>query len=86
MQNSVKERLDAARQAQRELLENQESVNVPEESKTESINAIQLEQEAEALRNKLAQLQSKKIRMDHLVAELQAAEALEQASSVRNNL
>ncbi|XP_015592797.1 uncharacterized protein LOC107266635 isoform X3 [Cephus cinctus] len=86
MQLRARERLNEARQAQQALLlqENQTSAasstweggnRLPQQQQTE-----QLESETAALRGKLAQLQSKKKRMDHLVAELQAVELSDRGS------
>lgn len=90
MQNRMKERLDAAREAQRVLLLEDEGINLDngqagEEEiiqEAEIPKSVQLERDAEALRNKLGQLKTKKSHVDHLVAEIQAFEALEQASCV----
>lgn len=88
MQSRVRERLNEARQAQRMLLlqDNQNMSNSTASDgypSTASIpsNVERLETETAALRGKLAQLQSKKKRMDHLVAELQAIEQASDKSS-----
>ena len=83
MQNHVRDRLDAARQAQRVLLLEEQNEKVSENQSIQNANAAQLELEAEALRAKLSQLQNKKMQMDNLVAELQSAEALEHSICVR---
>ncbi|XP_032680260.1 uncharacterized protein LOC116848373 isoform X2 [Odontomachus brunneus] len=77
MQMRFRERLNEARQAQQMLLQ-QENQNT---SLPGPANVEQLESETEVLRGKLAQLQTKKKHMDHLVAELQAIEAFERGSS-----
>lgn len=89
MQMRFSERLNEARQAQKMLLqqENQNTTNSASwEGNRASLpgpaNVEQLESETAALRGKLAQLQSKKKHMDHLVAELQAIESFERGSSV----
>ncbi|XP_043526005.1 signal transducer and activator of transcription B isoform X2 [Frieseomelitta varia] len=80
MQLRVRERLNEARQAQQALLqqENQNSIGL---ALPLPVNVEQLENETAALRGKLAQLQTKKKNMDHLVAELQAAESLSDRGS-----
>ncbi|XP_071863982.1 combover isoform X2 [Bombus fervidus] len=80
MQLRVRERLNEARQAQQALLqqENQNSIGL---ALPLPANVEQLENETAALRGKLAQLQTKKKNMDHLVAELQAAESLSDRGS-----
>lgn len=84
MQLHARETLNEARQAQQALLqqENQaagasawEGNNMPVPA-----NVEELESETAALRGKLAQLQSKKKHMDHLVAELQAVEMSDRGS------
>lgn len=92
MQMCVRERLDKARQAQQMLLqqENQSSPNSTTwEDNCASLpspgNVEQLESETATLRGKLAQLQTKKKQMDHLVAELQAIEASDRGSCVSFN-
>ncbi|XP_039305243.1 uncharacterized protein LOC105195216 isoform X2 [Solenopsis invicta] len=87
MQMCVRERLNKARQAQQMLLqhENQNTSNSApatwEDNRPRSpSNVEQLESETVALRGKLAQLQTKKKQMDHLVAELQAIEASDRGS------
>lgn len=88
MQIRVRERLNEARQAQQLLLqqENQNESNSTCESNLTSLpgpaNVEQLESETEVLRGKLAQLQTKKKHMDHLMAELQAIEASDRSSCV----
>nr|XP_012135124.1 PREDICTED: uncharacterized protein LOC100878879 isoform X2 [Megachile rotundata] len=79
MQLRVRERLNEARQAQQALLqqENQNSVSI---AVPLPVNVEQLESETAALRGKLAQLQTKKKNMDHLVAELQAVEISDRGS------
>lgn len=93
MQFCVRERLNKARQAQQMLLE-QENQNAPSSATWEDnraslqspSNVEQLESETAALRGKLAQLQTKKKQMDHLVAELQAIDACDKGSCVSFNL
>lgn len=89
MQMRFRERLNEARQAQQMLLqqENQNASNSAtwEGNRTslpDPANVEQLESETAALRGKLAQLQTKKKHMDHLVAELQAIETFERGGSV----
>lgn len=89
MQMRFRERLNEARQAQQILLqqENQNTSNTAGwEGNRMSLpgptNVEQLESETAALRGKLAQLQTKKKQMDHLVAELQAIEASDRGSCV----
>lgn len=88
MQMRVRERLNEARQAQQMLLqqENQNAANSSWEGNRASLpgpaNVEQLESQTEVLRGKLAQLQTKKKQMDHLVAELQALESSERGSCV----
>jgi len=89
MQIRVREKLNEARQAQQMLLqqENQNAANSTTwESNRASLpspgNIEQFESQTEVLRGKLAQLQTKKKQMDHLVAELQAIEASERGSCV----
>ncbi|OAD53653.1 Pericentriolar material 1 protein [Eufriesea mexicana] len=79
MQLRVREKLNEARQAQQALLqqENQNSIGV---SLPMPMNVEQLESETAALKGKLAQLQTKKKNMDHLVAELQAVEMSDRGS------
>ncbi|XP_046141499.1 uncharacterized protein LOC114876384 isoform X2 [Osmia bicornis bicornis] len=79
MQLRVRERLNEARQAQQALLqqENQNSVGL---AVPLPVNVEQLESETAELRGKLAQLQTKKKNMDHLVAELQAVEVSDRGS------
>ncbi|XP_020292735.1 uncharacterized protein LOC109859163 isoform X2 [Pseudomyrmex gracilis] len=91
MQTRVRERLNEARQAQRMLLlqDNQNTTSnstASEGNYNASLpsNVERLETETAALRGKLAQLQSKKKRMDHLVAELQAIEQASDKSSSCN--
>lgn len=85
MQLRVRERLNEARQAQQALLqqENQNSIGL---ALPLPANVEQLENETAALRGKLAQLQTKKKNMDHLVAELQAAESLSDRGSCVSTL
>lgn len=92
MQMCVRERLNKARQAQQVLLqqENQSMSNSTtwednRASLPSPANVEQLESETEALRGKLAQLQTKKKQMDHLVAELQAIETSDRGSCVSLN-
>ncbi|XP_053973188.1 uncharacterized protein LOC128873568 isoform X2 [Hylaeus volcanicus] len=75
MQLRVSETLSEARQAQQALIqqENQSAVTL---SQTLPVNVEQLEAETA----KLAQLQTKKRHMDHLVAELQAVEMSDRGS------
>ncbi|KYN00427.1 PREDICTED: uncharacterized protein LOC108775856 [Cyphomyrmex costatus] len=87
MQMCVRERLNKARQAQQVLLqqENQSTSNSStwednRASLSSPANVEQLESETAALRGKLAQLQTKKKQMDHLVAELQAIETSDRGS------
>lgn len=89
MQVRVRERLNEARQAQQMLLqqENQNATNSTawdgnRTSLPGPANVEQLESQTEVLRGKLAQLQTKKKQMDHLVAELQALETSERGSCV----
>jgi len=92
MQMCVRERLNKARQAQQILLQ-QENQNTPNSATWEDNRAAlpspgnveQLESETAVLRGKLAQLQTKKKQMDHLVAELQAIEASDRGSCVSFN-
>lgn len=81
MQLRVRERLNEARQAQQALLqqEHQNSVGL---AVPLPVNVEQLESETAELRGKLAQLQTKKKNMDHLVAELQAVEISDRGSCV----
>ncbi|XP_012217948.1 uncharacterized protein [Linepithema humile] len=87
MQIRVRERLNEARQAQQILLQ-QENQNTSNTATWESnrapstgpANVEQLESETAVLRGKLAQLQTKKKHMDHLVAELQAIESSDRGS------
>ncbi|XP_011880116.1 PREDICTED: uncharacterized protein LOC105568784 [Vollenhovia emeryi] len=87
MQMCVRERLNKARQAQQMLLQ-QENQNTPNSATWEDnraslpspSNVEQLESETAVLRGKLAQLQTKKKQMDHLVAELQAIETSDRGS------
>lgn len=89
MQLCVRERLNKARQAQQMLLQ-QDNQNASDSATWDDnraslpspANVEQLESETVALRGKLAQLQTKKKRMDHLVAELQAIEASDRGSCV----
>lgn len=89
MQMCVREKLSKARQAQQILLQ-QENQNTPNSTTWEDSraslpspsNVEQLESETATLRGKLAQLQTKKKQMDHLVAELQAIEASDRGSCV----
>lgn len=83
MQTRVRERLNEARQAQRMFLlqDNQNMTNSEGYQGSLPSNVERLETETAALRGKLAQLQSKKKRMDHLVAELQAIEQASEKSS-----
>ncbi|KAL6426438.1 hypothetical protein ACFW04_009129 [Cataglyphis niger] len=89
MQIRVRERLNEARQAQQILLQQENEQENTSNSATwegnraclpDPINVEQLESETAALRGKLAQLQTKKKHMDHLVAELQAIESSDRAS------
>lgn len=91
MQIRVRERLNEARQAQQILLQQENQQENTSNSTTwegnraclpDPINVEQLESETAALRGKLAQLQTKKKHMDHLVAELQAIETSDRASCV----
>lgn len=87
MQMRFRERLNEARQAQQMLLQQENTSNsISWEGNRASLpgptNVEQLESETAALRGKLAQLQSKKKHMDHLVAELQAIESFERSSCV----
>lgn len=89
MQMRFRERLNEARHAQQMLLqqENQNTLNSAawegnQASLPGPTNVEQLESETAALRGKLAQLQTKKKQMDHLVAELQAIEASDRGSCV----
>lgn len=92
MQMCVREKLSKARQAQQILLQ-QENQNTPNSTTWEDSraslpspsNVEQLESETATLRGKLAQLQTKKKQMDHLVAELQAIEASDRGSCVSFN-
>ncbi|KYN21423.1 PREDICTED: uncharacterized protein LOC108759848 [Trachymyrmex cornetzi] len=87
MQMCVRERLDKARQAQQVLLQ-RENQSTPNSATWEDnraslpspANVEQLESETAVLRGKLAQLQTKKKQMDHLVAELQAIETSDRGS------
>ncbi|KYM79722.1 Pericentriolar material 1 protein [Atta colombica] len=87
MQMCVRERLNKARQAQQVLLQ-RENQSTPNSTTWEDnraslpspANVEQLESETAALRGKLAQLQTKKKQMDHLVAELQAIETSDRGS------
>ncbi|XP_014476863.1 PREDICTED: uncharacterized protein LOC106745612 isoform X2 [Dinoponera quadriceps] len=87
MQMRFRERLNEARQAQQMLLQ-QENQNTSNSATWEGnrtslpgpANVEQLESETAALRGKLAQLQTKKKHMDHLVAELQAIDSFERGS------
>ncbi|XP_061927289.1 uncharacterized protein LOC108002879 isoform X2 [Apis cerana] len=79
MQLRVRERLNEARQAQQALLQ-QENQNSIGSALPLPMNIEQLESETAALRGKLAQLQTKKKNMDHLVAELQAVEMSDRGS------
>lgn len=81
MQLRVRERLNEARQAQQALLQ-QENQNSIGSALPLPMNIEQLESETAALRGKLAQLQTKKKNMDHLVAELQAVEMSDRGSCV----
>lgn len=89
MQICVRERLNEARQAQQILLQ-QENQNTPNTAVWENnrtslsgpVNIEQLESETAVLRGKLAQLQTKKKHMDHLVSELQAIESSDRGSCV----
>ena len=74
MQLRVTETLNEARQTQQALLQ-QESQNA---ALPLPVNVEQLESETA----KLAQLQTKKKHMDHLIAELQALEMAERGSCV----
>ncbi|XP_072746468.1 uncharacterized protein Cmb isoform X3 [Anoplolepis gracilipes] len=89
MQIRVRERLNEARQAQQILLQQENQQENTSNSATwegnraslsDPINVEQLESETAVLRGKLAQLQTKKKHMDHLVAELQAIEASDRGS------
>lgn len=91
MQICIRERLNKARQAQQMLLQQENQNHTPNSSTWEDANRAslpspanveQLESETEALRGKLAQLQTKKKQMDHLVSELQAIEASDRSSCV----
>lgn len=89
MQMCFRERLNEARQAQQILLqqENQNNSNSAvwegnHASLPGPANMEQLESETAVLRGKLAQLQTKKKQMDHLVAELQVIESFERGSCV----
>jgi len=92
MQMCVRERLNKARQAQQVLLQ-RENQSTPNSTTWEDnraslpspANVEQLESETAALRGKLAQLQTKKKQMDHLVAELQAIETSDRGSCVSFN-
>ncbi|XP_076176767.1 combover isoform X2 [Ptiloglossa arizonensis] len=75
MQLRVSETLNEARQAQQALLQ-QENQNAVSLSQALPVNVEQLESETA----KLAQLQTKKKHMDHLVAELQAIEMSDRGS------
>lgn len=77
MQLRVSETLNEARQAQQALLQ-QENQNAVSLSQALPVNVEQLESETA----KLAQLQTKKKHMDHLVAELQAIEMSDRGSCV----
>ncbi|XP_046748721.1 uncharacterized protein LOC124412679 isoform X7 [Diprion similis] len=79
----AKERLNAARQAQQVFLQQGEqgAWEGPDRQQHQGqSNADELESEHAALRGKLVQLQNKKKRMDHLVAELQAVDAFDRGS------
>ncbi|XP_029160927.1 uncharacterized protein LOC114932743 [Nylanderia fulva] len=86
MQIRVRERLNEARQAQQLLL--QEDQNASNSATWEDNRASssdpgkveQLESQTAVLKGKLAQLQTKKKHMDHLVAELQALEAADRGN------
>jgi len=90
MQIHVREKLNEARQAQQMLLQQEDQNSIAWESNRASLpgpaNIEQFESQTEALRGKLAQLQTKKKQMDHLVAELQAIEASERGSCVSSHL
>ncbi|XP_066589729.1 putative leucine-rich repeat-containing protein DDB_G0290503 isoform X2 [Prorops nasuta] len=75
MQTRVKERLLEARKAQSAL---RQQTSAP--SLLDNHNVEQLESETAALRGKVAQLQSKKDRMDYLISELQAVELFDKGS------
>ncbi|OAD53655.1 hypothetical protein WN48_09668 [Eufriesea mexicana] len=79
MQLRVREKLNEARQAQQALLqqENQNSIRV---ALPMPMHVEQLASETAALKGKLAQLQTKKKNMVHLVAELQAVEISDRGS------
>lgn len=97
MQLQVRERLNAARQAQQVLLqqENQaQSAIAPSSSSSAwetpsrgsqppQAEAEEIDGETAMLKSKLALLQSKKKHMDQLMAELQAVELSDRASVVR---
>lgn len=88
MQQLVKERLVEAKKAKELLLDDEEENSgdsTPAQVLT-SKNTEQLETEAEALKEKLLHLQSKKKCMDELVAELQVAEAVENERTVNVSL
>ncbi|XP_015514172.2 uncharacterized protein LOC107220202 isoform X3 [Neodiprion lecontei] len=81
----AKERLNAARQAQQVFLQQGEQGNSAWEGPDRRLhqgqsNADELESEHAALRGKLVQLQNKKKRMDHLVAELQTVDTFDRGS------
>ncbi|XP_031834636.1 combover isoform X2 [Nomia melanderi] len=76
MQLSVTERLNEARRAQQALLQ-QENQNEVVLSQSLPVNVEQLE----SATAKLAQLQTKKKRMDHIVAELHAIEMMSDRGS-----
>lgn len=88
MQMRVRERLNEARQAQQLLLqEDQNTSNSAtwednRASLSDPVKVEQLESQTAVLKGKLAQLQTKKKHMDHLVAELQALEASDRGNCV----
>lgn len=86
MQLRTRERLNEARQAQQIFLQQGEQGNGPWEGSYQQqpgqSNPDHLDSEHAALRGKLAQLQNKKKRMDHLVAELQAVDSSDRGSCV----
>lgn len=91
MQLRARERLSEARQAQQIFLQQGEQGNgawegTERQPQPGQVNADQLESEHAALRGKLVQLQNKKKRMDHLVAELQAVDSFDRGSCVSINI
>ncbi|XP_012261431.2 uncharacterized protein LOC105689176 isoform X2 [Athalia rosae] len=83
MQLRARERLNEARQAQQLFLQQEQANSTWEGSERQQQGQVQpdqLESEHAALRGKLVQLQNKKKRMDHLVAELQAVDSFDRGS------